>query len=176
MVTSADCTTARQHRFGPLPPASHDEYLARRHAERAPRASPPEAKLTSSFDQPADCVSDHQDGNDLVPTLNDASSRDASSSVPISAPPSASHDEYLARRHTERAPRVNSPEAKLTSSFDQPADCVSDHQVDATCELASHLRFTHQRTGSARRDALSSSGSASTLRRRQVYSTSEVIK
>jgi hypothetical protein len=155
MVTSADCTTARQHRFEPPPPASHDEFLAHRHAERTHRVSPPEAKLTSSFDQLADCVSDHQIGDDswfLVSTPNDDSSRYPSASEPISSPPSASHDEYLARRHTERAPRVSSPEAKLTSSF-LPADSVADHQVDATCELASHLRFTHQRTGSARRDA-----------------------
>ncbi|KAJ1471523.1 hypothetical protein T484DRAFT_1753227, partial [Baffinella frigidus] len=47
--------------------------------------------------------------------------------------PPASHDEFLARRHAQRAPRVSSPDAKLTSSF-LPADRASDHQVDDNCE------------------------------------------
>jgi len=114
----------------------------------------PEAKLSSSFDQPAYYVSDHQVGDDSwfrVPTPNNVSSSDASSSVPISSPPSASHDEFClawrcAHRHAERAPRVSSLETKLTRSF-LPAGGVSDHQIDAICELASYLRFTHQRTG-----------------------------
>jgi hypothetical protein len=33
-------------------------------------------------------------------------------------PPAASHDEFLARRHAERVPRVSSREEKLTSSLD----------------------------------------------------------
>ncbi|KAJ1479915.1 hypothetical protein T484DRAFT_1748907 [Baffinella frigidus] len=46
----------------------------------------------------------------------------------------ASHGEFLARRHAQHAPRVSSPEAKLTSSF-LPADRASVHQVDDNCEL-----------------------------------------
>jgi hypothetical protein len=99
--------------------ASHDEFLARRHAERAPRACSIETKPSSSF-LPVDRAQ------------NDASSSD-SSSVPTSAPPSASHDEFLARRHAQRAPRVSSLEAKLTSSF-LSADRASDRQVDDDCE------------------------------------------
>ena len=72
-------------------PASHDDFLARRHAQRSPRVKSLEAKLTSSF----------------FPTVDRA---------PID-PPSASHDEFLARRHAERTPRATSLEAKLTSSF-----------------------------------------------------------
>jgi len=87
---------------------SHDEFLARR--RRAPRASSLEAKLTSSF-LPADHAP------------NDASSIDLSS-MPTSVPLSASHDEFLARCHTERAPCVSSFETKLTSSLDD-YDCVS---------------------------------------------------
>ncbi|KAJ1473203.1 hypothetical protein T484DRAFT_1752270 [Baffinella frigidus] len=43
-VISADNSFRPQH-----PPASHDEFLARRRAQHPPRVSSPEAKLTSSF-------------------------------------------------------------------------------------------------------------------------------
>ncbi|KAJ1473204.1 hypothetical protein T484DRAFT_1913431 [Baffinella frigidus] len=43
-VISADNGFRPQH-----PPASHDEFLARRRAQHPPRVSSPEAKLTSSF-------------------------------------------------------------------------------------------------------------------------------
>ena len=41
----------------------------------------------------------------------------ASFSSPTTTP-AASHDEFLARRHAERVPRVSSLEGKLTSSLD----------------------------------------------------------
>jgi hypothetical protein len=115
---------------------SHDEFLACRHAQRAPRTSSLEAKPTSSF-FPVDHVS------------HDAFPRD--SSVPTSAPPSASHDEFLARRHAERAPRVCSREEKLTSSLD---DCFSvPTSPPPRVSPASHLRSTNQRTRSLPREA-----------------------
>ena len=113
MLASANCA--------PHPPAgSHDEFLARRHAERAPRVCSREAKLTSSF-LPAECV---------VRTPNEDASIFASSSSPT-----ASHDEFLARRHAQRVPRVCFTHAKLTSSLDLPADRDSDHQVEVVCTL-----------------------------------------
>jgi hypothetical protein len=136
MLISADsmCT----HR-----PASHDEFLARCHAQRKPRVSSPEAKLTSSF-LPADSAP------------HDAPSSESSSSSP-SAPQSAnfaSHDEFLARRHAQRAPRVSSLEIKLTSSlFDcecvvhPPNDDTSSESSSAptsappSANLASHDEF-----------------------------------
>jgi hypothetical protein len=103
------------------PPASHDEFIARRHAERAPRVSSFETKLTSSLD-------DYECDSSFVHIPNDDSSSVASTSS-STTPPTAPHDEYLARRHAQRAPRVSSLEAKLTSSF-----LVSDLQVDDNCE------------------------------------------
>ena len=115
MLVSANCA--------PHPPAeSHDAFLARRHAERPPRLRSLEAQLTSSF-LPAECV---------VRTPNDDASIFASTSSPT-APPAASHDEFLARRHAQRPPRVCSIQAKLTSSFDLPADSDSDQQVEVVC-------------------------------------------
>ncbi|KAJ1466632.1 hypothetical protein T484DRAFT_1756478 [Baffinella frigidus] len=134
----------RKHRVGPHHPAAlHDELLARRHAQRAPRACSLEAKLTSSF-LPADRAP------------NDASSSD-SSSVPTSAPPSTSHDDFLARRHAQRAPRACALETKLTSSLDD-CECVVHTPNDDTCSdssssapstpstssPASHLRSKNQ--------------------------------
>jgi hypothetical protein len=106
------------------PPASHDEFLARCHAERVPRISSLETKLTSSLDD-CECVSSS------VHTSNDDSSSVASSSSPATSSP-VSHDEFLARRHARRAPRVFSLEAKLTSSF-LSADRAS-LEVDVDCE------------------------------------------
>jgi hypothetical protein len=103
------------------PSASHEEFLARRHAQRAPRVSSLETKLTSSLD---DCER-------VVHT--DASSSD-SSSGPTSAPARASHDEFLARRHAQRAPRVSSLVAKLTSSLDE---CVVHTPNDDTSSESS---------------------------------------
>ena len=51
--------------------------------------------------------------------------------------PLPGHDELLARRHTERAPRVSSLGAKLTSSFDLPADSDSDRHLDDECDVRS---------------------------------------
>ena len=115
MINSADsmCT----HR-----PASHDELLARRHAQRAPRVSSPEAKLTSSF-LPADRAP------------NDPSS-DSSSSSPA-APPSASHDEVLARRHAQRAPRVSPIEGKPASSLIDCKRVVHPLNDDTSSESSS---------------------------------------
>ena len=112
MLVSANCA--------PHPPAeSHDEFLARRHAERSPRVCSLEAKLTSSFLQvDQDC---------------DTSSDAASSSSSRTSPSAESHDEFLARRHAQRAPRVCAIQAKLTSSFDLPADSYSDDQVEVGC-------------------------------------------
>ncbi|KAJ1471659.1 hypothetical protein T484DRAFT_1977177 [Baffinella frigidus] len=45
------------------PLETHDYFLARRHAERAPRVSSL-TKLTSSLDFPADSDSDHQVGDE----------------------------------------------------------------------------------------------------------------
>jgi hypothetical protein len=122
MLTSADFMAHH-------PLASHDELLAQRHIQRAPRVCSLEAKLTSSLD---DCVC-------VAHTPKDASSRDPSSS-PTSAPPSASHDEFLAQRHIQRAPRVCSLEAKLTSSLD---DCVC---VAHTLNDASSRNFSYSPT------------------------------
>ena len=102
------------------PSASHDEFLAQRHIQRAPRVCSLEAKLTSSLDDYV-CVGH---------TLNDASSRHSSSSPN----PSASHDEFLARRHTERAPRACSLETKLTSSLE---DCGVHPPKDETSSESS---------------------------------------
>ena len=51
ILTSADIIEERKLHFGAQhPPASHDEFLARRHFERAPRVVSLETKLTSSFE------------------------------------------------------------------------------------------------------------------------------
>jgi len=99
---SADQRFTPQH-----PPASHDEFLARRHVERAPRDSSLTTKLTSSFDLPADRDSVQQFSCELRF---------------MAQHPPTSHDEFLARRHFERAPRVSWLETKLTSPFDLPED------------------------------------------------------
>jgi hypothetical protein len=50
MLISADFIEERKlHSGAQHPPASHDEFLARRHFERAPRVVSLETKLTSSF-------------------------------------------------------------------------------------------------------------------------------
>jgi len=51
MLISAEFIEERKHRFGAQhPPASHDEFLARRHFERAARVISLETKPTSSFE------------------------------------------------------------------------------------------------------------------------------
>ncbi|KAJ1483571.1 hypothetical protein T484DRAFT_1747012 [Baffinella frigidus] len=156
MLISADFMRAVQevsaeYRFGlHHPPAWHDELLASRHAQRAPRVSSLEAKLTSSF-LPADCAPKDDTSSD-------------SSFVLTTAPPSMSHDELLARRHAQRAPSVSSLEAKLTSSFLLDDDCEydvntpkDDYSSDSSSSSpsppsaspASHLRSTAQRSASA---------------------------
>ena len=51
MLISADFIEERKLHFGAQhPPASHDEFLARRHFERAPRVSLLETKPISSFE------------------------------------------------------------------------------------------------------------------------------
>jgi hypothetical protein len=140
-------------------PASHDELLARRHAQRKPRASSSETKLTSSF-LPADCAP------------NDAPSSSSSPSAPQSAS-FASHDEFLARSHAQRAPRVSSLEMKPTSSFfdcecvvHPPSNDTSSEPSSAptsappSANLASHdefLAYRHaQRVSRVRRQRPSS--------------------
>jgi len=74
-----------EHHFGAQhPPVSHDELLARRHAERTPSVGSLEAKLTSSF-LPAEPASDRPVDKDCdgdVRTPNDDNSSDSSSSSP----------------------------------------------------------------------------------------------
>jgi len=67
MLISADFIEERKLRFGAQhPPASHDEFLARRHFERAPRVISLETKPTSSFEF---CECDvHTPNDDPEPT------------------------------------------------------------------------------------------------------------
>jgi hypothetical protein len=148
--TSSCAASSSSSRTAP-PAESHDEFLARRQAERAPRVRSLEAKLTSSF-LPAECV---------VRTLNDDASIFAASSSPT-APPTASHDEFLARRHAQRPPRICSIQAKLTSSFGLM--CTTNEEISfepsavptsdpASGSSSSHLGATLQRPRSLHRDA-----------------------
>jgi hypothetical protein len=67
MLTCADIIEERKLHFGAQhPPASHDEFLARRHFERAPRVISLKTKLTSSFEVWECDV--HTMNDDLEPT------------------------------------------------------------------------------------------------------------
>jgi hypothetical protein len=96
------------------PPASHDELLARRHAQRAPRVSSLDEKPTSSF-LPANGHTPH-DASPILSFMMAVQVVCADYRIVAQHPP-ASHDEFLARRHAQRAPRVSSLDEKPTSAF-----------------------------------------------------------
>ena len=90
------------------PSTSHDEILARLHAERAPRASSAFSPLPS----------------------------DAASSA-FTATSSSTHDELLARCHSDRSHRVRANTPKLMSSFDYDARYTDSDMADYTFLRAS---------------------------------------
>ncbi|KAJ1469139.1 hypothetical protein T484DRAFT_1754653 [Baffinella frigidus] len=113
---------AAEQRFRPEHlPASHDAFLARRHAERLPCVkSSLTAKLMSSFDLPDDFL------------LGAVQAVAAEQRAHPQHPP-ASHDAFLARISAERLPCViSSITTKLMSSFDLPAD--GDLDTDDKCD------------------------------------------
>ncbi|KAJ1471660.1 hypothetical protein T484DRAFT_1915985 [Baffinella frigidus] len=78
---------------------THDFFLARRHAERAPRDT--RAKLTSSLDFPADSDSDHQVGAECdTHTSADDTSHACDSDAPSA--PCASPKPDLPSTHQHR--------------------------------------------------------------------------
>ncbi|KAJ1483572.1 hypothetical protein T484DRAFT_1799751 [Baffinella frigidus] len=124
------------------PPASHDEFLARRHTDRAPRARSIEMKLTSSF-LPAEHNSDPVTTTPHTSMLISADFAGACKHRLRPQDPPASHDDFLARRHAQHFPRVSSletiSETKLTSSF-LPANRDSHHQFCDALPSPFHAR------------------------------------
>ncbi|KAJ1468281.1 hypothetical protein T484DRAFT_1920600 [Baffinella frigidus] len=97
----------------------NDELLARRHSERSSRVGGSTPKLTSSLDSEPAASGTDSDVEDDYTFLRASSEMTTVSSY-------STHDELLARCHSERSNRVVSSTPRLTSSLDFEAATASD--------------------------------------------------